>query len=156
MQYSGVSASTLLVDERDPRSAAALSINDPYVLVIDDDEDIVNVIMLLLEIEAYFGIGLSDSLKVLDLLEQLDVDHLPSVILLDLMMPGLSGYDIAMILSQNERLQHIPIIIMTADSRVQGASSIQGAIDYIAKPFNLEPLLVKLRFYLDPHPLTEL
>jgi CheY-like chemotaxis protein len=150
MQYAGVGTTSLLADKQSFQRVSAHAIDAPYVLVVDDDEAIVSVIMFLLETEGHGGIGISNSLKVLDFLDTLEINHLPSVILLDLMMPGLSGYEIAKTLSQNERYQPIPIIIMTADSRVQGSSAIEGAIDYIAKPFHLDPLLVKLKPYLEP------
>ena len=150
MQYSSVSATALLAEDRASLSETEASICTPYVLTIDDDEAIVDVIQFLLETEGYNGIGISDSLKVPAFLNSLKDDSLPSVILLDLMMPGLSGYEIASALSQNERYQHIPIIIMTADSRVQGSNGIRGAIDFVPKPFHLDPLLAKLKAYLDP------
>jgi len=150
MQYSSVSATALLADSPASQPIAEKSIQTPYLLTIDDDEAIVNVILSLLETEGYYGIGITNSLKVLRFLDSLHDNLLPRVILLDLMMPGLSGYDIAANLSQNKRYQHIPVIIMTASSRVQGCSDIQGAVDYVAKPFHIDPLLVKLKSYLDP------
>ncbi|HEU0002530.1 MAG TPA: response regulator [Ktedonobacteraceae bacterium] len=152
MQYPGSSATALLAGDRPALPVAENSIHTPYVLVIDDDGPIVDVIQCLLEAEGYNGVGITDSLKVLHFLDSLHDNLLPSVILLDLMMPGLSGYEIASVLAQNERYQHIPIIIMTADSRVQGIGDIRGAIDYVAKPFHLDPLLAKLKVYLDPPP----
>lgn len=150
MHYSSVSATALLTDELTSLSEAENSIRPPYVLTVDDDKPIVDVIQFLLETEGYNGFGISDSLKVLNFLNSLSDNLLPSVMLLDLMMPGLSGYEIASILSQNERYKRIPIIIMTADSRVQSFNDIQGAIDFVAKPFRLDPLLAKLKAYLDP------
>ncbi len=150
MQYSSISATALLADSPASQPVAEKSIQTPYLLTIDDDEAIVNVILSLLETEGYYGIGITNSLKVLRFLDSLHDNLLPRVILLDLMMPGLSGYDIAACLSQNKRYQHIPVIIMTASSRVQGCSDIQGAVDYVAKPFHIDPLLVKLKSYLDP------
>lgn len=152
MQHPGNSATALLADDRPALPAAEISIRTPYVLVIDDDGPIVDVIQFLLETEGYYGIGITDSLKVLHFLDSLNDNLLPSVILLDLMMPGLSGHEIASTLSQNERYRHIPIIIMTADSRIQRFSDIRGARDYVAKPFHLDPLLAKLKVYLDPPP----
>ena len=149
MQYSSVSATALLADDRSFLSETESSMRPPYVLIVDDDQAIVDVIQFLLETEKLRGIGISDSLKVLSFLNSLTDDSLPSVILLDLMMPGLSGYEIASALSQNKRYQHIPIIIMTADGRVQSVSDIQGAIDFVAKPFRLDPLLAKLKVFLD-------
>ncbi|HLX56548.1 MAG TPA: response regulator [Ktedonobacteraceae bacterium] len=150
MQYAGVSTTSLLADGYSFQTVSEHSLDAPYALVVDDDKAIVTVIMFLMETEGYDGIGISDSLKVLDYLEALAINHLPSVILLDLMMPGLSGYEIAKTLSHNERYRRIPIIIMTADTRVQCASAIEGAIDYVAKPFHLDALLIKLKSYLGP------
>jgi CheY-like chemotaxis protein len=150
LQYSCISATALLPDEQASLSEAVNSIHPPYVLTIDDDKAIVDVIQSLLETEGYNGFGISDSLKVLSFLTSLQDSLLPSVILLDLMMPGLSGYEIARILTQSERYKHIPIIVMTADSRVQSIDAIQGAIGFVAKPFRLDPLLAKLKAYLGP------
>ena len=150
MQYSSASATALLTGDRASIVGAESLIATPYVLIIDDDKLIVDVIQSLLEIEGCNGIGMSDSLKVPAFLHALHNDLLPSVILLDLMMPGLSGYEIATLLSQNERYRCIPIIVMTADSRVQDCSGIQGAVDFVTKPFRLDPLLEKLRTYLTP------
>jgi CheY-like chemotaxis protein len=150
MQYSSVSATALLPGEQTSISEAETSIHTPYVLTVDDDKAIVDVIQSVLETEGYNGFGISDSLKVLSFLNSLQDHLLPSVILLDLMMPGLSGYEIARILSQNERYKHIPIIIMTADSRVLSIDDIQGATGFVAKPFRLDPLLAKLKAYLGP------
>lgn len=122
--------------------------NSPYVLIVDDDEAIVSVLMFLLETEQHAGVGLSNSKNVLPFLQQAGPQHLPSVILLDLMMPQLSGYEIAARLSQNEQYAHLPIIIMTADSRVRSADLVAGAHDWVAKPFQLDALLTKLEHYL--------
>src|SRR5712691_8102807 len=122
----------------------------PYVLVVDDDDAILSVIMLLLETENYAGLGFTDSPKVLPFLEQLDAEHLPSVILLDLMMPLVTGYELAAQLSQHKRFSHIPIIIMTADSRVKSVNAVPGAAEWIGKPFQMQALLNKLARYLSP------
>src|ERR1700694_1052420 len=150
MQYFSAGATAILTNEQTSLSEAENSIQPPYVLTVDDDKAIVDVIQFLMETEGYNGFGISDSLKVLSFLNSLNDNLLPSVILLDLMMPGLSGYEIARILSQNERYKQIPIIIMTADSRVQSFNDIQGAMGLVAKPFRLAPLLAKLKAYLDP------
>lgn len=150
MQYSTASATAVLAGDRVSLPGTEVPIHTPYVLTVDDDKAIVGVIQSLLEIEEYNGIGISDSLKVLPFLNSLCDHALPSVILLDLMMPGLSGYEIATLLSHNERYKHIPIIVMTADCRVQGYGSIPGAVDFVAKPFRLDPLIEKLKVYLNP------
>ena len=150
MQYSSASATAFLAGDRAPLPGSAAHIRTPYVLIVDDDKSIVDVIQSLLEIEGQNGVGISDSLKVPAFLNTLPDHELPAVILLDLMMPGLTGYEIATLLSQMERYRHIPIIVMTANSRVQSCEGIQGAVDFITKPFRLDPLLAKLKFYLTP------
>jgi CheY-like chemotaxis protein len=150
MQYSSTSANALHAGNSLLVAGAADHIRTPYVLIIDDDKRILDVIQSLLEMEGHNGISISDSLKVLDFLNALPDHELPSVILLDLMMPGLSGYEIATLLSQIERYRHIPIIIMTANSRVQGCEGIPGAVDFVPKPFRIDPLLAKLQVYLIP------
>ena len=124
--------------------------DSPYVLVVDDDEAIITVLMFLLESENYAGVGISESKKVMPFLQQARSQRLPAVVLLDLMMPGLSGYEIAAHLSHSQDYAHLPIIIMTADNRVRSASAVSGARDWVAKPFQLDGLLTKLEYYLVP------
>ena len=149
MQYAGVSTASIFIDDKSASTISDQLLRSPYVLVVDDDEAIVSVLLLLLEGEGLCGIGITDSRNVFPFLSQLETDQFPSVILLDLMMPVLSGYEIASKLSQSERYRHLPIIIMTADGRVRSASSVQGAIDYVAKPFQIDALMTKLKSHLD-------
>lgn len=150
MQNSSSSATALLAGNRAILPGTEDPIRTPYVLIVDDDRAILHVIQSLLEIEGFNGVGIWDSLKVPAFLSTLHDHELPAVILLDVMMPGLSGYEIATLLSQNERYSHIPIIVMTANSRIRDCSGIQGAVDFVTKPFRLDPLLEKLKGYLDP------
>ncbi|GAC1300260.1 MAG: hypothetical protein NVSMB27_40650 [Ktedonobacteraceae bacterium] len=148
MQYISMGNTTTTLERT--YTTATSTPPGPYVLVVDDDDAILSVIMLLLETENYAGLGFTDSPKVLPFLEQLDGEHLPSVILLDLTMPLVTGYELAAQLSQNKRFAHIPIIIMTADSRVRNASAVPGAAEWIGKPFQMQSLLNKLARYLSP------
>jgi len=127
----------------------------PYVLVVDDDPAITSVVMLTLELEDYTGLGISDSRQVLPLLHQIEADatkRMPAVILLDLMMPGFSGYEVADLLARHPGFASIPIIIMTADYRVSTASAVPGATDLLSKPFSVDTLLTKLERYLSVVP----
>ncbi len=146
MQTKLLNGSTCVLERESSISTVVL--DSPYVLVIDDDDSILSVVLLLLEMEEYIGLGMADSTKVVPLLEGLDSKHFPSVILLDLMMPTITGYEIAAHLSQHPRYANIPIVIMTADNRVRGAGAVPGAVDWIGKPFQMEDLLTKLERYL--------
>ncbi len=119
----------------------------PYVLVVDDNSSILSVVMLLLETEGYDNLGVSIGSAVFPLLEEIHTTkrRLPSVILLDLMMPFVSGYDIIALLTAHKWATHIPVIVMTADPRVTDVRSLPfGATDWVSKPFRIETLLHKL------------
>jgi signal transduction histidine kinase len=82
---------------------------------------------------------------------------LPDLILLDVMMPGIDGFETCRRLKANERTRHIPIIFMTAladtDSKVQALEL--GAVDYIAKPFHEKEVLARVSTHLQLSHLTQ-
>lgn len=132
-----------------------------YALVVDDEPAILSVVMLLLETEGYAGIGFSQSRNVLPFLEHLHKNglergaRLPSVIVLDLMMPGISGYEIITWLREQSWTTNIPVIIMTADHRVCDKSAIPGATALLHKPFHLNELLTLLEQHLLALPVLD-
>jgi PleD family two-component response regulator len=78
-------------------------------------------------------------------LKALQGTNLPDLILLDIMMPGIDGYEVCRIIKQDKKTSHIPIIFVTAISEAMDAARTFeiGAVDYITKPFN--PVTVKAR-----------
>jgi CheY-like chemotaxis protein len=127
----------------------------PYILVVDDDQSILSMLMSLLESEGYSCVGFSESQEVLPFLQEMGKRgerHLPALILLDLMMPKVSGYDIARWLSEHEPYNHIPILVITADARVRDKSSVPGAEDILLKPFQIDALITKVEHYLSRLP----
>jgi CheY-like chemotaxis protein len=123
----------------------------PYILVVDDEPSITSVVLLMLEMEGYDALAISDSPQVLPFLQRLQAEGpqpLPALILLDLMMPELSGYELAAQLRQHPTYAQIPIIIMTADWRVQSARDVPGAVDLLSKPFQISTLLNKVERYV--------
>ncbi|MEO8970944.1 MAG: response regulator [Ktedonobacteraceae bacterium] len=149
MQYTSKGSATAVVEHEQGKQWFIPE--SPYALIVDDEVAILSVVMLLLEMEGYAGLGISNSQEVLPFLEYVEPEHLPTVILLDLMMPVISGYDIALNLSQHEKFACIPIVIMTADNRVQSVSAIQGATVLINKPFQIQQLLENFNLYLTMH-----
>ena len=87
--------------------------------------------------------------KLFQLLEK----TLPDIILLDVMMPEISGYDAIKVLKNNPKTAEIPVIFLTskADTNSELEGFIQGAVDYVSKPFS-PPLLLKR---VDVHVLVE-
>jgi CheY-like chemotaxis protein len=151
MQYTTKGSAILTLDDA---SAIPLSETErPYVLVVDDDKAILSVVMYLLETEGYTGIGFTESEQVLPFLQgmgQRGSQHLPSLILLDLMMPRVSGYDIARWLVDHEPYTHIPVLVMTADMRVRDKRDVPGVDDFLFKPFQISALISNLEHYLHP------
>ncbi|WP_373530418.1 sensor histidine kinase [Nostoc sp.] len=90
-------------------------------------------------------------------IQKLDADHLPDLILLDVMMPGMDGFETCKHLKSDPRLQDIPIIFMTALSdtadKVKGLQL--GAVDYITKPFQYEEVFVRIEQQLKLRNLTK-
>ena len=83
---------------------------------------------------------------------ELALRQIPDLILLDIQLPGLSGYDVAHRLKQDERTRHIPIIAITSyalsgDDRIAREA---GCADYIPKPYRPKVLLEMLGKYLNP------
>ena len=113
------------------------------VLVVEDEEDIMEVIRFNLEKEGYEVNQALSGEKALQVIE----NNLPSLILLDLMLPGINGLDLCRIFKQNDRTKAIPVLMLTAKSEdadiVTGLE--MGAEDYITKPFSPRVLVARVR-----------
>ena len=116
------------------------------VLVVEDEEDIMEVIRFNLEKEGYEVNQALSGEKALQVIE----NNLPSLVLLDLMLPGINGLDLCRILKQNDRTKAIPVIMLTAKSEDADivAGLEMGAEDYITKPFSPRVLLARVRTVL--------
>ena len=67
----------------------------------------------------------------------------PAVVILDVMMPGMSGFDLCQVIKRNERLERVPVIFLTAKGSPQDyrTGMESGAVVYMVKPFSPEKLL---------------
>jgi DNA-binding response OmpR family regulator len=74
----------------------------------------------------------------------------PDLVLLDVMMPGIDGFETCRRLKANARTRDIPVIFMTAlaDTRDKVAAFAAGAVDYVGKPFQVEELLARIKTHL--------
>lgn len=124
------------------------------VMVVEDEEALALLLKYNLEKEGYDVIVESRGGKVL---AEVEKNH-PSVILLDWMLPELSGVDICRLLRSKPDLKTIPIIMLTAkgeeEDKVKGLSS--GADDYVTKPFSIPELMARVKTQLRrvPEPNT--
>jgi putative two-component system response regulator len=111
------------------------------ILVVDDYSDIVISVKQVLEDSTgeYRVIGADSGEKCFQLLEQ--SSPLPDLILLDIMMPGMSGWDVAARIKQNDRWRNVPIVFLTAkgDEMSIGIGHLASE-DYIVKPFDIMKL----------------
>ncbi len=116
------------------------------ILIVDDEAPIRDMLRIALEMAEYACIEAEDAQSAHSLI----VDQKPDLILLDWMMPGTSGMELARRLKRDELTSEIPIIMLTAkgeeDNKVQGLEA--GADDYITKPFSPRELVARLKAVL--------
>ncbi|SPJ32341.1 phosphate regulon transcriptional regulator PhoB [Kushneria phyllosphaerae] len=116
------------------------------VLIVDDEAPIREMIAMALEMADFRILEAEDAITA----HELVVDERPDLILLDWMLPGVSGIDLARRLKRDPITRDIPIVLLTArseeDNKVQGLES--GADDYITKPFSPRELIARLKAVL--------
>ncbi len=115
------------------------------LLIIDDIETNVNTLMELLD-DKYDILASLDGQSGLELAQEEKID----LILLDIMMPGIDGFEVCRRLKSNPRTQDIPVIFITADnheSSIEKAYDI-GGVDYITKPFKAREVLSRINTHL--------
>ncbi|MCG8571653.1 MAG: diguanylate cyclase [Spirochaetes bacterium] len=123
------------------------------VLVIDDSEEILFLVESILSLNSFEVVKTNRAEKAL---EQLDTSI--DAIILDLMMPGMSGMDFLKIFREKEIFSHIPVIVLTAkDNSDKEIARIleQGANDYITKPFFQAEFISRVRVHSKIKQLTE-
>ena len=113
------------------------------ILVADDDPDILRFVELNLRLEGFDLLTASDGEQALEIARQ----KIPALVILDVMMPKLDGYEVCQRLRNDSRTSHICIIMLTAKSmsadKVLGLTA--GADDYISKPFDPLELVARVR-----------
>lgn len=117
--------------------------NNEYILIVDDDKDIRNLLGIYLENEGYKYIECDSAQRALEVLEEYRI----ALILLDIMMPGMDGISACLKIRQSAKM---PIIFMSAKAEdmdiVQGLTA--GGDDYIVKPFQPIQLLSRVKAQL--------
>jgi two-component system KDP operon response regulator KdpE len=118
----------------------------PKILIVDDEELLVKSTCMALELNEYDPVGALDAEEGLAKAESFK----PDLILLDIMMPGMDGWQMLQKLKQNNATRSIPVIIFTAKEYANGKALAEskGAVDYVAKPFRLDDLDALLKSYL--------
>ena len=109
---------------------------DKLIMIVDDDMNIGNMLEEALEREKYRTARAYSGTEALMLLDK----ELPDLILLDLMLPGLSGEEVL------TKIKNIPIIVMSAKTDISDKVNVllAGAADYVTKPFELKELMARI------------
>lgn len=116
------------------------------ILVVDDEHDLVNLLKYNLKKEDYNIVTAFDGASALEMTWA----NRPDLILLDVMLPDISGVEVCKEIKANEQTKKIPIIMLTARSaerdRIEGFES--GAEDYVVKPFSPKELVLRVKAML--------
>ena len=119
---------------------------DKTILVVDDESPIRDMLRVALEMAEYAVLEAADAQQAHSII----IDRRPDLVLLDWMLPGTSGIELARRLKRDEVTSEIPVIMLTAkgeeDNKVQGLNV--GADDYITKPFSPRELVARLKAVL--------
>jgi DNA-binding response OmpR family regulator len=112
------------------------------ILIIDDDKTMTELLKTLLKMEGHTPTAVNDSTKAIEVAGTVN----PDLITLDLMMPGLSGFDLCELLRHNPKFSSIPIIIVSArdDAESKQKALRAGAQYYVTKPFDADELMHKI------------
>lgn len=119
---------------------------DEKILIVDDEEHIQELIRFNLENNGYKVLGANDGIEALKLAKT----ELPQLILLDVMLPGMDGYDVCKEIRRDNVISNTPIIMITAKGeeldKILGLEL--GADDYLTKPFSVRELVARVKAVL--------
>ena len=122
-----------------------MSVSESYILAVDDIPDNLLLVQLALEQEGHRVVLAHNGETALKKIKQVP----PSLILLDVMMPGMDGYEVTRRIRQDKNIPFIPILLVTAreeSSLVQGLDA--GADEFVRKPFQIDELQARVRSML--------
>ena len=115
-----------------------------FVLIVDDDPDLLDVTSFVIENE---GMAVETARNGEEALALLGTGRLPALVLLDLMMPVMNGWEFLTAVANDPGLQELPVVVLTAAERAQ----IPGALEVLSKPMDLKELLRVVERYVRGH-----
>ncbi|HDS30971.1 MAG TPA: response regulator [Firmicutes bacterium] len=117
------------------------------ILIVEDEKDLVKTLEYNLQQNDF---STQSALNGKDAIKLLEKEPLPDLVLLDLMLPDISGYEVCRFLKGDSRTKNIPVIMLTARTeeidRILGFEL--GADDYVPKPFSVRELLLRIKAVL--------
>ena len=140
------------MDTRSERNTRQVSKNPdhspilPTILIVDDNQDMLSFVSSCMK-EEYRVLTSNDGAAALDILQREQID----LIISDVMMPGIDGFELCRRVKSDINLSHTPVILLTARttdvSRIEGLQL--GADDYLTKPFNTQVLLLRVKKFIE-------
>jgi DNA-binding response OmpR family regulator len=133
----------------EPRNNAASFIRNsekqPIILVVDDDDKILKLLQVNLSVDGYQVVSVSNGSSALESLSNIK----PDLVILDVMMPGLDGFQVFDLIRQQS---NVPVIIVTASWDTITNQEVAGlkADNYLKKPFNISELTDRVKTKLQP------
>ena len=118
-----------------------------HILVVDDNHENLRVVSNFLKEQKYKIALATDGNSALEVLEKNPID----LVLLDVMMPGMDGYEVCRQIKENKKLAEIPIIFLTARNNPEDivAGFEAGGVDYLTKPFIRDELLIRVKTHIE-------
>ena len=118
------------------------------ILLLEDEEELLSTVEALLRDQGYCVETSITAEKALESIEQ----SLPDLILADIKLPGIDGFDFFKEIQKFEQFQKIPFVFLTAFNNLQAAQEAKrrGAAEYITKPFDFEYLIIRIRELVPP------
>lgn len=125
----------------------------PKILCVDDEPSNLRLLDAVLSPRGYDVLTAGDGFRALEILREKKVD----LVLLDVMMPNMNGYEVCKRIKEDETLRHIPVIMITAlaskEDRIKGIEA--GAEEFLTKPFNRDEVLARVKMLLKVKELNE-
>jgi DNA-binding response OmpR family regulator len=114
--------------------------NRPYIMVVDDNQVMLQMLKRILELEGYGVAIVADGNSALALLQKCK----PDLVILDIMLPGLDGYQVLSLIRQHS---DVPVIMLTVRCEVASLHKALalGADDYVRKPFRTRELMARIQ-----------
>ncbi len=117
------------------------------ILIVDDEEHILNSLKIYLSMEGFDVATADRGAKALDLMRE----NKPSLVLLDVMMPEMDGFEVLEAVRKDEQLKDLPVVMLTA--KTQDVDILRGynekVSSYMTKPFNLDELVDTINMVLN-------
>ncbi len=142
---------TILVQQKSNETRTVSSESSKRILVVDDEPINLLVVENHLSLKGYFVKKVTNGKDALDAVDAANRNNKPfDLIVLDVMMPGMSGIEVCKYLREENKPDQLPVIMLTAKNRVEDLLyGLQaGANDYLAKPFSKEELLARIDNHL--------